>query len=85
MEKNPTVAQWYNDVDYVIKLMARRNAYFTEWEVRDLVGPTPDGAAVTLTTLLENAEFCGTIRLATEEDTLVDGSKRAIWIGTGHV
>ena len=74
--------QWHKDAMYVIGIMARRNAYFTEWDVTDIVGPPPGVfPLISIESLLLESASKGLIREATCQDYLVDGSKRTIWIG----
>ena len=73
--------QWYNDAKYVIGIMARRNAYFTDWDISDIVGPPPDGYNVDVYFLLVQAARDKLIKRAGHKDTLSDGTTRDIWIG----
>lgn len=79
------LSQWHKDVAYVIGIMARRNAYFTEWDVTDIVGPPPTNTCPSVHEHLVRAAMDGKIRDTGRCDTLVDGSKRVIWIGNGVV
>lgn len=73
--------QWRKDAVYVIGIMARRDAYFTEWDVSDIVGPPPKGCSLTVDTLLTEAELAKHIRRVDAKDILVGGDVRTIWLG----
>lgn len=74
--------QWHKDALYVIGIMARRNAYFTEWDVTDIVGPPPKVTpSVFMNDLLALAAKEGMIRDTGNRDMLWDGAERIIWIG----
>lgn len=75
------INQWHKDAVYVIGLMARRNAYFTDWDISDIVGSPPEGCPFTVNDLLRKAESDKQIRYSGEDDLLLDGSYRRIWIG----
>lgn len=75
------INQWHKDTVYVIGLMARRDAYFTSWDVTDLVGNPPVGCPFTVDDLLLEAENSKKIRYTGKDDMVYDGSCRKLWIG----
>ena len=73
--------QWNKDVVYVIGIMARRNAYFKEWDVVDIVGEFGAKHNIFVRDILLQAAKEGIIRDTGHRDRLWDGTERVIWIG----
>ena len=74
--------QWYRDARYVIGIMARRKAYFTECDVQDVVGLPPEKYHhIKISDLLYLASKENLIRDTGIRDKIFDNTERIIWIG----